>query len=79
MPHIAVELLERTSHRTASGTRALGVALAVLVLMGLSFDLGRVTMGHSGATTPIIRSTVVQPVISPGHNLLSDCRPFVPC
>jgi TRAP-type C4-dicarboxylate transport system permease small subunit len=83
MSHLAVDLLERTvapaAGRIARWTRVAAMAFAATVLLTLAFTVGRMTSSHSTPTTTTGPAAVVQPVSPFEHNVLSVCRPQVPC
>ncbi|MDX6257262.1 MAG: hypothetical protein QOJ11_3596 [Frankiales bacterium] len=79
MSETPIDLLEHTAGRTASWTRDTVVTFTAVVILALSFTLGRASIGHSGHSSRIIRPAAVQPFTPVVHNLLSVCRPHVPC
>jgi hypothetical protein len=83
MSDLAVDLLDRTAApiagRIAGWARVAGVTIAAIVLLALAFTVGRMTTGHSAPATRTGPAAVVQPVVPFEHNVLSVCRPQVPC
>jgi hypothetical protein len=77
MNDIAVPQLGIVRHRFGAWARIAVLAFAFLALAALSFALGRVTMGHTGASTTG-RPALVQLHDSPGY-VPADCRPHAPC
>jgi hypothetical protein len=79
MSETSMDLLERTASRTGSWVRDAGVTCIVIVLLALSFTLGRASMGHSRAAAPVNQSALLQPTGPLDRNLFASCRPHAPC
>lgn len=71
--------IKLTSKLFANWVRIVGVVFAVVALLALSFALGRVTMGHTGHSTTIVRP-LVTPVNAPASiHAGSVCHLRGPC
>jgi hypothetical protein len=79
MTDIAGQPLALTSTRFARWTRIVAVTFGVLVLVALSFTLGRVTMGDTGHAPAPDRPAVMQPAGQGGGEAATVCQPRRPC
>ena len=74
MANFASPSIDTIARRFANWTRIVGVSLAVVALMALSFTLGRTTIGHARPT-----ATVVQPAEPPTGGAEYRCRTHQRC
>jgi hypothetical protein len=79
MTDISTHPLELAPRRFASWVRIVGVIVAVVALLALSFALGRATMSHVEHTTTIVRPVVVTPANPSAANPLPVCHLHGPC
>jgi hypothetical protein len=79
MTDIAGRPLALSNHRLGRWTRIVAVTFGVLVLIALSFALGRVTMGDTGHAPAPDRPAVVQPAGPAGGDAATVCQPHRPC
>ena len=79
MTNLAWPPLETGSGRFARWIRIAWVSFAVLVLMALSFTLGRATIGHAGPMKPVVDQTVLQPADPAAGQGELGCRQHSQC
>jgi hypothetical protein len=80
MTGITLDTVTGNASGLASWIRRLFVVFAVVVLVALSFAIGRATMGHTARTTTTVSQPAAQPAAAATTDDSALCRgPRNPC